>query len=331
MNPAPLRWLAAGCRRARRLGLAMALCLSGIPAVQAAPPAACPAPPPPLSVEQVQQGLREARDHGYLWRLRKDGRESWLYGTLHVARQPWMFPGPRTLSALRSADRVALELDLLDPAIVQRLQALVAAVPGQAPLPLSVARRLATQAEAACVAGQLDGLRPEMQAVTLMSLIGRADGLDPVYGIDNFLAGLAHGLKKPVISLETPEAQVSLLVSSDTEARDKTVTTLLDELERGDAQRVMLRLALAWADGRMDDLDNYAQWCQCLDTEEQRDFHRRLIDERNLALARRIDAVHEAGHTVFAAVGALHMAGPQALPRLMAERGYTVERVEPAR
>eukprot|EP01036_Dinobryon_divergens_P000603 gene603-780_t len=163
-----------------------------------------------------------------------------------------------------------------------------------------------------------------------MSLIGRPDGLDPFYGIDNFLAGLAHGLKKPVISLETPEAQVSLLVSNDLATRDKTVTTLLDELERGDAQRVMLRLALAWADGRMDDLDNYGQWCQCLETAEQRDFHRRLIDDRNRVLARRVDAIHEAGHTVFAAVGALHMAGPQALPRLMAERGYTVERIEPA-
>lgn len=327
MSPAPLRWLARCVRQACRAALPLVL---STPALHAAPPATCPAPPPPLSVEQVQQGLREARDHGYLWRLRKDGRESWLYGTLHVARQPWMFPGPRTLAALRSADRVALELDLLDPAIVKRLQALVAAVPGQPPLPAAVATRLAAQAEAACVSGQLDGLRPEMQAVTLMSLIGRADGLDPVYGIDNFLAGLAHGLKKPVISLETPEAQVALLVSSDTSTRNKTVTTLLDELERGDAQRVMLRLALAWADGRMDDLDHYAQWCQCLETAEQRDFHRRLIDERNLALARRIDAVHEAGHTVFAAVGALHMAGPQALPKLMAERGYTVERIEPA-
>ena len=24
-------------------------------------------------------------DHGFLWRVSKDGRSSWLYGTLHVA------------------------------------------------------------------------------------------------------------------------------------------------------------------------------------------------------------------------------------------------------
>ncbi|MFN3305054.1 MAG: TraB/GumN family protein [Roseateles sp.] len=31
------------------------------------------------------------------------------------------------------------------------------------------------------------------------------------------------------------------------------------------------------------------------------------------------------------AVGALHMSGPQALPRLLAERGFTVERLTPAK
>jgi hypothetical protein len=34
---------------------------------------------------------------------------------------------------------------------------------------------------------------------------------------------------------------------------------------------------------------------------------------------------------VFAAVGALHMVGPLGLPKLMAERGYSVQRVDLAR
>ena len=37
------------------------------------------------------------------------------------------------------------------------------------------------------------------------------------------------------------------------------------------------------------------------------------------------------GKRVFAAVGALHMIGPTALPSLLAARGYRVERVEFAR
>jgi len=34
---------------------------------------------------------------------------------------------------------------------------------------------------------------------------------------------------------------------------------------------------------------------------------------------------------VFAAVGSLHMIGPKGLPALLAERGYRIERIKPAR
>lgn len=323
---APASPASANSPAATASALPTALPASAAAGADAPPPKACPPTTPPLGVEQVQQGMRDARDRGYLWRIRKDGRDSWLFGTLHVARLPWMFPGPKTLKALRESDRLALELDLLDPEISRRLQALVAAGRDTVPLPSSLATRVAAQTEAACVGTQLANLRPEMQAVTLMALVGRNDGLDPSYGIDNFLSGLAHGLKKPVVSLETPEAQIALLAPADTAARDKMVATMLDELERGDAQRVVLRMAMAWADGRLDELEHYADWCDCLKTAEQRDFHRRLVDDRNLVLARRIDAIHEAGHRVFAAVGSLHMTGPQALPGLLAARGYQVDR-----
>ena len=31
------------------------------------------------------RGARAARDHGFLWRISRDGRSSYLFGTLHVA------------------------------------------------------------------------------------------------------------------------------------------------------------------------------------------------------------------------------------------------------
>ena len=58
---------------------------------------------------------------------------------------------------------------------------------------------------------------------------------------------------------------------------------------------------------------------------------RKLNDERNPPLADGIEAQHSQGQRVFAAVGALHMTGPQALPLLMAQRGFQVERVRFAR
>src|SRR5262249_11953580 len=56
------------------------------------PPAAhaWPAEPvcPPSAVvptqDQLQEAVRNARDHGALWRFEKDGRHGYLYGTIHI-------------------------------------------------------------------------------------------------------------------------------------------------------------------------------------------------------------------------------------------------------
>ena len=87
------------------------------------------------------------------------------------------------------------------------------------------------------------------------------------------------------------------------------------------------RIARVWAEGRYDELDRYKEWCECLDTEAERAMHRRLLDERNPALAERIDDMHRAGKAVFAGVGSLHMIGPAGLPALLGQRGFQVERV----
>lgn len=314
---------------ARTLGavLLAAWLAAALPAVAAAAAATCPPQPSPLSADEVRQGMAQAVDRGFLWQARRDGRSIWLYGTIHAARRSWMFPGPQVMRALREADQVALELDMLDPDIARRLQAALQARGDEPPLPAALQRRLKAQATLACLGDSLRNLRPEMQAISLVALAGRHDGLDPGYGVDGFLGGLAHGLGKLVVSLETPESQINMLVQPSIAQRDTLIDETLAELERGTAVPGLLRLTQAWADGRLDELENYGQWCRCLDTPEQRSFHERLIDHRNGALARRAVAIHDAGRNVFVAVGALHLVGPQALPALLAQQGFEVQRL----
>jgi hypothetical protein len=90
---------------------------------------------------------------------------------------------------------------------------------------------------------------------------------------------------------------------------------------------VLQRLAQAWETGDLAALEDYERWCECAATDADRDFLRKLNDERNAPLADAIEAQHQQGRRVFAAVGALHMTGPQSLPRLLAQRGFKVERV----
>ena len=83
----------------------------------------------------------------------------------------------------------------------------------------------------------------------------------------------------------------------------------------------------AWEKGDLAALESYESWCECVADEADRAMMRKLNDERNAPLADGIEARHQQGRRVFAAVGALHMTGPQSLPKLLEQRGFKVERV----
>lgn len=312
----------------------VALALLGAPlqAARAQAPAAqpeCPPQPAPLDEAAVREGMQQARDRGLLWRVEKGGRSNWLYGTIHVAERGWMFPGPALLQVLREADQFAFELDLTDPAIVARLQKGMQAPVGQPALPPALAERLARQARAQCAGDALKGLRPEMQAMTLLAMTGRRLGLEPAYGVDLFLEGLARGAGKATLSLESPEEQLAVLVHDEPAATQQQVSDILDDLERPEALDILARMAQGWAQSNLDDLTHYDQWCQCMDTPSQRALYQRMVNDRNLTLAARVHDLHGSGKRTLVAVGALHLVGPQGLPALLQARGYTVTQVLP--
>lgn len=310
---------------ARRLSLALTL-IASVAAAGQAPPT-CPPEAQPPSPTEVAEGMRQARDRGFLWRVSKDGQTSYLYGTVHVGRQEWIFPGPEALSALHSSEVVALELDVLDPSIMERLQAGMARKPSEA-LPESLNTRLKDQLKAACLPETLlTSTAPEMVATTLTMMSARQAGLDPSYAVDAVYAVMAHSLKKPVSSLESPEMQLQLLLGRTPQETQAVVESALEDLESGEASPMVTRIAQIWADGRLGELENFEEWCECLNTDEDRSMMRRLLDDRNPGLAARIDEIHASGKPVFAAVGSLHMVGKIGLPALLAERGYRVERV----
>ena len=304
--------------------------------VAAAPPGrAAPACPPPLAQptpEMIQQAVQSARDRGFLWRASKDGHTSYLYGTMHIGKLDWSIPGPSVSAALRAVDTVALELDMLDPAIQQQMADALAAM-RPAALPPDLQQRLRRQAVADCIPYEsVAKLAPEFQIITLALAMARRDGLEASYAADFVLAGVGHAAQKPVVSLETVAAQMRLLESANAQEAEATVRDGLDQLENGEARAVLVRLANTWANGDFADMNRYDDWCRCRETEIAREMMRRVLDERNPGLAERIDALHRGGKNVFAAVGTLHLIGENSLPALLRVRGYDVERVNyPAR
>jgi uncharacterized protein YbaP (TraB family) len=276
------------------------------------------------SCEQLQISMRTARNRGFLWRLTNDGRNSYLYGTLHVGKQDWMYLGEAVQNALRASDRLALEIDPLDGDMRQRLQRAMAASESDPVVPEPLSARMRAEAERACFPlPALSAMLPEVQLSTLGVLASRSDGIYAEYGNELFLSSLARGLRKPVISLETPELQMRVSHSEDRQDRDAMVEKWLGKLESGRWRALTLRTSEVWVESRVDELQRYAEWCECFDTEAERREWRRTVDDRNLGLADGIIGILDSGQTVFAAVGSL--IGTTGLPALLANRGYRIE------
>lgn len=288
--------------------------------------ALCPPTAEPLTADRLTAGMKTAKDHGFIWRLSKGGRVSYLYGTIHAARPEWMFPGPTVVNALRESDMLALELDVLDPDVQRRLKASIVAQRNDG-LPAELTHRLDRQIKAECIgdAFAFATFAPEFQVASLSVLAARRDGLDPANAIDLVLALVAREFGKPVASLETPESQMQALRMPTQAETIEFVKSGLADLESGRARPMLKRMAKVWTDGDYAELSRYERWCDCVGTATERAAMKRLLDDRNPLIAAAIDNLHNSGQRVFAAVGSLHMIGPNGLPQLLRQRGFKVE------
>ncbi len=285
----------------------------------------CPAAAKPPTKADMQEAMARAQDHGLLWRLRKDGRDLYLFGTMHVGKLDWVFPGPQMTKALRWSDTVALELDMQEPGVQKELKT---AMDHMAPLRVDAAlqARLDRQADIACLPRKaMAAAHPIFQVVSYVVLAARDVGLDQGYAQEQMLTGFSKRAGKPIVSLETPAIQIQALAGSDAKAGQRILEETLTLLEQHKIASPMLRLANAWANSRLGELESYEKWCECIDTEEERIQLHQIVFDRNPHLADRIAAEHAAGKQLFAAVGALHMVGPQGLPTLLAAKGFDVE------
>ncbi len=318
--------------------------------------AACPPQPVQPTAEQSARWAAAAPDRGLLWRISRGGHSSYLYGSLHVGRADWAYPGPALRQAWADTEVLAVELDPADvgPAL--------AALPQAEPLPPAQARRIEAQARAACLPpgalaalpamlqlstvsythleaqarqaclppGALAALPAMLQLSTLTLLEARRDGFDASFGQDLMLLAWAKEEHRPVQSLESVDEQLAAL-EPEAAGLPALVDGTLRQLQRGQMRAPLRRLAASWSRGDLKVLADYPRWCACADSPAERAWLRSVNDERNTQLAARIDALHGAGQRLLVAVGALHMSGPEALPRLLAARGFEVQALLPAK
>jgi uncharacterized protein len=289
---------------------------------------ACPAPPAAPTQEVIKELAKNAKDRGLLWKIEKDGRTSYLYGTIHINTLDWMMLGAKTATALRDSDVLAVEIDVLDPKVQGVMKDLSKLGIKNVELPEKQKLRIAAVAKKVCAPVEvLATMHPTLQFATLALLDARFSKLEMAYGSEVVLIQTAQALKKPVESLETAELQMRTLTSGEPEEIISNIESGLAAFERGSGRKIMERIHRLWGDSNLVEFEKYEEWCECLRTSAERKFENRINADRNLGMAASIDKLHRDGKKVFTAVGSLHMIGPKGIPALMKNMGYKVERV----
>ncbi len=272
-------------------------------------------PPPPMPLEQARNHIENApaKNAGLLWRVEKDGRGSWLYGTMHLMNIDHAKPGSQIMMGLRSSDVLAVEINFYEP----QPQPTPDSKPNAS---FSVSPE---QTQRLTAAYQKECLKVEpFRANTNLLVISQAQRLGFFwgYGPDARLMQIAKRTNKPIVQLETVQQHLQALAPQTQADFDAQVNAGLNAFESGALASSIGDTAKAW---QGNDLQFFLKATEASNL-AQPEFMKRLNDERNVLMADKIDAMHTEGRRVFVAVGATHMTGPFGLPKLMEGKGYKV-------
>ena len=266
--------------------------------------------------------------HPALWIVKDADTTIYLFGTVHLLPEDtgWRFPALE--KALDDSGTLYIELTDDDPATMTALvmrRGMDLAHPLDTQLDHAEMLRLGNAANKAGVPGgvqTLNMMQPWLAALTIATAPLLKAGLDPEHGVDKQIKSQMSTAGKTVLGLETAEQQIGFLADMPRAVQLALLRSTLRDYEGASIQ--LTALIDAWKTG---DTDTIAR----LEDEEMRQkepqLYQRLLVQRNQSWAARIGDLlrHEHG-TVFIAVGAAHLAGPDSVQAQLQKIGIDARR-----
>jgi uncharacterized protein YbaP (TraB family) len=262
-----------------------------------------------------------------LWAVKDADTTIYLFGTVHLLPNDADWHDATLDRAVADSQALYIELTDDDPGNMMALvlrYGLDAAHPLSSQLDADEQQRLRTVATEAGVPGGMQALnvmRPWLAALTLTTAPLLKAGLDPEHGVDKQLKAQMSAAGKQVFGLETAEQQMRFLADMPQEVQLDFLRSAMRDADKGPTQ--LPRLIDAWKDG---DVATIAR----LEDEDMRqtapELYQRLLVQRNEAWATKIAALLQQPGTVFIAVGAAHLAGPDSVQAQLHKLGIEAAR-----
>jgi len=303
---------------------ALALSLSAHSMDMSIPPAPAAAPADAIQLSDVPR-------RGALYRVRHEGKTSYLFGTIHVGKQGFFPLEPEVTQALAAASSLVLELDVRASEPFQR----ALAQHGQYPAGQSIADHLSPAAlaqlkKALAKAGMslasVQHYRPWLVANILVGQEIEKVGFQRGMGVEGWLLSKASAQHKPLQELESADYQLGLFASMDDRQQEAYLLENIAEVENGAAVRKSAGLIEAWSAADAPRIAALTRELTSGDSVSARFMDRTLLGKRNPEMAASIEAIMRKGDA-FVGIGLLHLVGDNGVPALLRQHGFEVEQV----
>ena len=265
----------------------------------------------------------------FFWQAQSDTGTVYLLGSVHFGRQD-MYPLPETvMKAFDNASTLIVEADVtaLDPMQAGALLAGKAMYTNggtlQSELDADTWERLTEVGTKLGLSPQLLNIqKPWMASMTLMALAVKQLGYSETLGIDMYFLNRARD-KKQIVELEGLAWQTDFMASLSKTEQILLLTDAIRMAEEGDTY--FDRMITAWKQG------NTTQLAALMEesfgnSPAAATLNKKMLTDRNAAMAAKIHNLASGGATLFVVVGAAHMIGDDGLVTHLQRQGYTVNR-----
>lgn len=265
--------------------------------------------------------------HPALWVVKDADTTIYLFGTVHLMPSDASWHDPTLDQAMADSRTLYIELTDDDPANMTALvlrYGMDATHPLSSQLSQSEAHRLDLLANKLGVPGgmqTLNVMRPWLAALTLAVTPLLKAGLDPEHGVDKQLKAQMSAAGKPVLGLETAEQQIRFLADMPRMIELALLRSTMRDADKGTFR--LTELIDAWKAGDVDAIARIGNDDMRL---HEPKLYQRLLVQRNQVWATKIAAMLQQPGTVFIAVGAAHLAGPDSVQVQLRKLGISAQR-----
>lgn len=269
---------------------------------------------------------------GALYKVRHDGKTSYLFGTIHVGKQGFFPLEPEVTRALADSSALVLELDTRVHKPFEQALAKYGSYPAGDSItrhlsPYALAKLNNALAKAGLGLQNVAMYRPWLVANILVGTEIEKHGYHRSNGVEGFLLTAAVEQKKRVHELESADYQLSLFASLDDAQQERYLVENLEELENGRALQKSAGLIDAWSNADAARIDVMARELTSGDSVSATFMDRTLLGKRNPEMAAHIERIMQSDQVAFVGIGLLHLVGANGIPALLRQRGYDVEQV----